>query len=138
MAHHLGCGSGFHAAQTAAVMRGFERVLLGGQPGDRPPDLVLVVGDVDSTLAAALVCARLHVPVGHVEAGLRSRDPAMPEEINRVLARRSLRPTVPLHPAPPRALGRQGGGEDRRRDRRVVRLAPGRRGAKFDGHRACT
>ena len=49
--HHLGCGSGSHAAQTAAAMRGFERVLLGGQPGDRPPDLVLVVGDVDSTLA---------------------------------------------------------------------------------------
>jgi len=87
--HHLGCGSGSHAEQTAAVMRGFERVLLGGlsgaQPRDRPPNLVLVVGDVNSTLAAALVCAKLHIPVAHVEAGLRSRDPAMPEEVNRVL-----------------------------------------------------
>jgi UDP-N-acetylglucosamine 2-epimerase (non-hydrolysing) len=90
--HHLGCGSGSHAEQTAAVMRGFERILLDGDlravPGRSPdglPDLVLVVGDVNSTLAAALVCAKLHVPVAHVEAGLRSRDWSMPEEVNRIL-----------------------------------------------------
>jgi len=77
---NLGVGSGTHAQQTAAVMVGFEPVLL-----DRKPDLVLVYGDVNSTVAAALVCAKLGVPVGHVEAGLRSRDRSMPEEINRLL-----------------------------------------------------
>jgi UDP-N-acetylglucosamine 2-epimerase (non-hydrolysing) len=77
---HLGVGSGSHAAQTAAVMERFEPVVLG-----QKPDWVLVVGDVNSTLACALVCVKLGVKVAHVEAGLRSRDRTMPEEINRLL-----------------------------------------------------
>jgi UDP-N-acetylglucosamine 2-epimerase (non-hydrolysing) len=77
---HLGVGSGSHARQTAEVMRLFEPVVL-----QEKPDWVLVVGDVNSTLACALVCAKLGVRVAHVEAGLRSRDRAMPEEINRLL-----------------------------------------------------
>ena len=77
---YLGVGSGTHAAQTAAVMEQFEPVVI-----REKPDWVLVVGDVNSTLACALVCAKLGVKVGHVEAGLRSRDRTMPEEINRLL-----------------------------------------------------
>ncbi len=78
--YNLGVGSGSHAQQAAAVMLAFEPVLL-----ERRPDLVLVYGDVNSTVAAALVCSKLGVRVGHVEAGLRSRDRSMPEEINRLL-----------------------------------------------------
>jgi UDP-N-acetylglucosamine 2-epimerase (non-hydrolysing) len=77
---HLGVGSGTHAAQTANVMLRFEPVV-----AREKPDWVVVVGDVNSTLACALVCAKLRVRVAHVEAGLRSRDRTMPEEINRVL-----------------------------------------------------
>src|SRR5579863_10628890 len=77
---NLGVGSGTHGQQTAAVMQAFEPVVL-----ERKPELVLVYGDVNSTLAAALVCAKLGVRVGHVESGLRSRDRSMPEEINRLL-----------------------------------------------------
>jgi UDP-N-acetylglucosamine 2-epimerase (non-hydrolysing) len=77
---HLGVGSASHAVQTAAVMERFEPVLL-----EEKPDWVLVVGDVNSTLACALVCVKLGVKVAHVEAGLRSRDRTMPEEINRLL-----------------------------------------------------
>lgn len=77
---HLGAGSGSHAQQTAAVMERFEPVVLREQP-----DWVLVVGDVNSTLACALVCSKLLVQVAHVEAGLRSRDRTMPEEINRIV-----------------------------------------------------
>ncbi len=76
----LGVGSGSHAWQTAGVMTAFEPVLL-----ERKPDLVLVAGDVNSTLACALTAAKLHIPVGHVESGLRSFDRRMPEELNRVL-----------------------------------------------------
>ena len=76
----LGVGSASHAAQTAAVMERFEPVVL-----SEKPDWVLVVGDVNSTLACALVCVKLGVKVAHVEAGLRSRDRTMPEEINRLL-----------------------------------------------------
>ena len=79
-AHDLGVGSGSHAAQTAAVMSRFEPVLLAERPG-----LVLVVGDVNSTMACALVAAKLLVPLAHVEAGLRSFDRTMPEEVNRVV-----------------------------------------------------
>jgi UDP-N-acetylglucosamine 2-epimerase (non-hydrolysing) len=77
---HLGVGSGSHAAQTAKIMTEFEPVVLKTQP-----DWVLVVGDVNSTIACALVCSKLGVKVAHVEAGLRSRDRSMPEEINRIL-----------------------------------------------------
>ena len=77
---HVGVGSASHAQQTAAVMQRFEPVLL-----EHKPDWVLVVGDVNSTLACALVCSKLGVPVAHVEAGLRSRDRTMPEEINRLV-----------------------------------------------------
>ena len=77
---HLGVGSGSHAVQTAGVMERFEPVVL-----KEKPDWVLVVGDVNSTIACALVCVKLGVKVAHVEAGLRSRDRTMPEEINRLL-----------------------------------------------------
>jgi len=77
---NLGVGSGSHAQQAAGVMLAFEPVVV-----ERKPDLVLVYGDVNSTVAAALVCSKLGVRVGHVEAGLRSRDRTMPEEINRLL-----------------------------------------------------
>jgi UDP-N-acetylglucosamine 2-epimerase len=76
---NLGVGSASHARQTAEIMTRFEIVL------ERKPDLVLVYGDVNSTVAAGLVCSKLLVPVGHVEAGLRSFDRTMPEEINRLL-----------------------------------------------------
>ncbi len=76
----LHVGSGSHAVQTADVMKAFEPVL------ERlRPSCVIVVGDVNSTLACSLVAAKMHIPVAHVEAGLRSFDRAMPEEINRVL-----------------------------------------------------
>jgi len=77
---NLGVGSGPHGAQTAQVLAKIEALLL-----ERPPHAVLVVGDVNSTLAATLAAVKLHIPVAHVEAGLRSGDRAMPEEINRVL-----------------------------------------------------
>src|SRR6267378_2566121 len=77
---YLGVGSGSHGAQTAAVMERFEPVVV-----QEKPDWVVVVGDVNSTLACALVCVKLGIKVAHVEAGLRSRDRTMPEEINRLL-----------------------------------------------------
>jgi UDP-N-acetylglucosamine 2-epimerase (non-hydrolysing) len=78
--YSLGVGSGSHALQTAEVMKRIEPVLL-----KERPSLVLVVGDVNSTLAAALTAAKLEIPVAHIEAGLRSFDRTMPEEINRIL-----------------------------------------------------
>jgi UDP-N-acetylglucosamine 2-epimerase (non-hydrolysing) len=75
---NLGVGSGSHAGQTAALLTALEETLV-----ELAPDGVVVYGDVNSTLAAALVCAKLLVPVAHVEAGLRSFDPTMPEEVNR-------------------------------------------------------
>jgi UDP-N-acetylglucosamine 2-epimerase (non-hydrolysing) len=76
----LGVGSGSHARQTAKVMVEFEKVLESVQP-----DVVVVVGDLNSTFACALAAAKLLIPVAHVEAGLRSVDATMPEEINRTL-----------------------------------------------------
>ncbi|MCU1289218.1 MAG: UDP-N-acetylglucosamine 2-epimerase [Acidobacteria bacterium] len=78
--YHLEVGSASHAVQTARIMTAFEPVVL-----REKPDWVLVVGDVNSTIACALVCSKLGVKIAHVEAGLRSRDRSMPEEINRIL-----------------------------------------------------
>ncbi len=77
---NLGVGSGTHGEQTAQVLVAIEKLLL-----ERRPDVVLVVGDVNSTIAATLAAVKLHIPVAHVESGLRSGDRAMPEEINRIL-----------------------------------------------------
>ena len=81
--HNLEVGSGTHAVQTAEIMKRFEPLV-----DEVKPSCVLVVGDVNSTLACALVAVKKHVPVIHVEAGLRSGDRAMPEEINRILVDR--------------------------------------------------
>ena len=78
--HHLGVGSGSHAEQTAGVMIAYEKICLAERP-----DWLVVVGDVNSTAACAMVGTKLHVPTVHLEAGLRSRDRAMPEELNRLV-----------------------------------------------------
>ncbi|MBK8167110.1 MAG: UDP-N-acetylglucosamine 2-epimerase (non-hydrolyzing) [bacterium] len=77
---HLGVGGGSHAQQTAGVMVKFEELCL-----QERPDMVVVVGDVNATMATSITAAKLHIPVAHVEAGLRSRDMTMPEEVNRLL-----------------------------------------------------
>ena len=78
--YYLGVGSGSHAEQTSRVMIEFEKILV-----EEKPDLIIVVGDVNSTIACSLAASKLHIKVVHVEAGLRSGDRKMPEEINRVL-----------------------------------------------------
>lgn len=78
--HHLNVGSGSHAVQTAAIMTAFEPIIVREQP-----DCVLVFGDVNSTLACSIVAKKLGFPVAHIEAGLRSGDRGMPEEINRIV-----------------------------------------------------
>ena len=78
--YHLDAGSGTHAEQTAKILVGVEDILMAEEP-----DMVIVEGDTNTVLASALAAAKLQIPVGHVEAGLRSHDPRMPEEINRVL-----------------------------------------------------
>ncbi|MBY0496031.1 MAG: UDP-N-acetylglucosamine 2-epimerase (non-hydrolyzing) [Cyanobacteria bacterium] len=77
---HLGVGSGSHAHQTAAVLAGVEKALI-----DQPPGILVVYGDVNSTMAATLAAVKMQIPVAHVEAGLRSFDRTMPEEINRIV-----------------------------------------------------
>jgi len=77
---HLGINKGSHASQTAQIMKKFEKIAISSKP-----DMVVVFGDVNSTLACALVASKLQIPLAHVEAGLRSYDKKMPEEINRIL-----------------------------------------------------
>ncbi|MEK6256417.1 MAG: UDP-N-acetyl glucosamine 2-epimerase, partial [Chloroflexota bacterium] len=77
---HLNVGSGSHAEQTAGVMLAYEKICLA-----TPPDWIVVVGDVNSTLACSITAKKLWLPVAHLEAGLRSRDRSMPEEINRIV-----------------------------------------------------
>ena len=78
--YHLQVGSGTHAEQTGKTMMAYEKVTK-----EERPDLTVVVGDVNATVACAMVCAKEHIPVAHLEAGLRSRDRKMPEEINRII-----------------------------------------------------
>ena len=78
--HHLGCGGGSHAEQTARIMVAYEQLCASVRPA-----MVVVVGDVNSTLACSIVAKKLHIAVAHIEAGLRSGDRTMPEEINRLV-----------------------------------------------------
>ncbi len=118
----LGVGSATHAVQTAKVMIAFEEICL----ADRP-DLVVVVGDVNSTMAASLVAAKLVIPIAHVEAGLRSRDRYMPEEVNRIVTDRLadllLTPSRDADDEPARG-GHAGGADSLRRQRDDRHAAP--------------
>jgi len=105
---HLGVGSGTHGRQTGRIMERMEPILLA-----EDPELVIVVGDVNSTLAAALVAVKLQIPVAHVEAGLRSFDRTMPEEINRVLTDAISSLLFCTEPAAVENLRREGIGRDK-------------------------
>lgn len=105
---YLGIGSDSQARQTARIMIAFEEALL-----ERDPDLLVVVGDVNSTLACSLVAAKLRVPVAHIEAGLRSGDMGMPEEINRILTDRLSRDLFVTEESAVTNLLREGVGEER-------------------------
>ena len=104
---NLNVGSGSHAAQTAQIMTRFEQVVV-----DQQPSAVVVVGDVNSTVACALVCAKMRVPVVHVEAGLRSGDRLMPEEINRLVTDAVADLMFCTEPAAVRNLAREGADPD--------------------------
>src|SRR5438876_6749241 len=104
----LEVGSGSHAVQTAEVMKRFEPVVL-----EQRPDAVVVVGDVNSTIACALTAVKLGVPVAHVEAGLRSFDRTMPEEINRILTDAISHWLFVTEPSGVENLRREGVPEDR-------------------------
>jgi UDP-N-acetylglucosamine 2-epimerase (non-hydrolysing) len=105
---HLGVGSGTHAEQTGRVMIGFEKICM-----ERRPDLVLVAGDVNSTLACAIAAAKLQIPSAHLEAGLRSFDMSMPEEVNRIVVDRIARILLTPSADADENLRREGTAEDR-------------------------
>lgn len=104
---NLGVGSGSHATQTAAIMTGLESLAL-----ERRPDLFVVYGDVNSTVAAALVASKLGIPLAHVEAGLRSFDMSMPEEVNRLVTDRLSDLLLVTSPDAIAHLGREGADPD--------------------------
>ena len=106
--HHLGVGSGRHGAMTGRMLERVEQVLIDGRP-----DIVLVYGDTNSTLAGALAAVKLHIPVAHVEAGLRSGNLGMPEEVNRVLTDRISRWLFCPTAAAAAHLAREGVTDDR-------------------------
>lgn len=105
---NLGVGSGSHANQTAAVMVGLEKLF-----EQERPSMVVVYGDVNSTVAAALVAAKLQIPLAHVEAGLRSFDPSMPEEVNRLVTDRLSDLLFATSPDAVAHLGNEGVAPDR-------------------------
>jgi UDP-N-acetylglucosamine 2-epimerase (non-hydrolysing) len=105
---NLGVGSGTHATQTAALLVAMEQVF-----SEQAPERVIVYGDVNSTLAAALTCAKLQVPVAHVEAGLRSFDDTMPEEVNRRVTDLLSDPLYVTAPEGEQNLAREGVGGGR-------------------------
>jgi UDP-N-acetylglucosamine 2-epimerase (non-hydrolysing) len=105
---HLGVGSGPHGKQTGMIMERFESLCF-----TEKPDMVFTVGDVNSTMAAALVASKLHIPVAHQEAGMRSYDKKMPEEINRIVTDHISDFLFPISPQDRRNLYNEGIDEDK-------------------------